>query len=50
MSLSNPLKIFVGLQLSDLGTTYWIIRHGGYESNHLMAHLMFLCGVLQASC
>jgi len=48
MSLSNPAKIFAGLQLCDLSTTYWIIRHGGYEANLLMAHLMVLCGVLGA--
>ena len=48
MSLSNPLKIFVGLQLCDLSTTYWVIRHGGYETNPLMAHLMILYGVLGA--
>jgi len=48
MSLSNPAKIFAGLQLCDLSTTYWIIRHGGYEANLLIAHLMVLCGVLGA--
>ena len=48
MSLSHPIKIFAGLQLCDLSTTYWVIRHGGYEANPLMAHLMVLCGVLGA--
>jgi len=48
MSLSNPAKIFAGLQLCDLSTTYWIIRHGGCEDNLLIAHLMVLCGVLGA--
>jgi len=48
MSLSNPAKIFAGLQLCDLSTTYWIIRHGGYEANLLIAHIMVLCGVLGA--
>ena len=31
-----------------MSTTYWVIRHGGYEANPLMAHLMVLCGVLGA--
>jgi hypothetical protein len=48
MSSADPLKIFVTLQLCDLATTYWVIRHGGYEANPLVAHLMVLFGVLGA--